>query len=532
MLRKFITFGAVVAAGLSFEANGIVVSHVDTSCSEYEKYALVVDGNPYWPTSVQVRLDKLYGYNGWSDAAMEKVVAQAASDGFNTIGLPLHWREIEPRKDVFDWKILDKYLDWCDKYGLRTELLWFSWSSGGRVQYLWNYGGRKEPRTPDYVCSLSGTSEFNVLRKEWECSLDWRDTALRDREKYVMERLMAHIAERDKANGGTHTVIGIQLGNEARSHGANEATAREIIDYYSAVGEAVKQSDYVVWTRLNCVYGDTPGRIRANKEKRETEGTNIDFVGIDVYGGTPLQILGDVNGMLPESEGNYRMIMEAGANDSRSPLLQIAALVGDKAFSYYNYAVVDGNAMYGADGTALRPGGHVDNVRRRNLMLDMANSFVGSLAYGESLYVFNALGDALETEFADNGIGYKSYAGNQGLMICLPDNNIALLTTGQSEFIIPDHMTVESAAYGRFSADGSWVEERPAAFAGGKINMDDVSCILLHISNKAGIDDMLTDSAAGEMYTLSGFRVNDTDIHNSVVITKCRTGKYAKIIKR
>ena len=58
------------------------------------------------------------------------------------------------------------------------ELLWFSWSSGGRVQYLWNVNGRREPRTPDYVCSLYGTSEYNVLHNEWEFSLDWRDAEL------------------------------------------------------------------------------------------------------------------------------------------------------------------------------------------------------------------------------------------------------------------------------------------------------------------------------------------------------------------
>ncbi len=62
------------------------------------------------------------------------------------------------------------------------------------------------------------------------------------------------------------------------------ASAAEIIDYYSYVGAAVKQSEYVVWTRLNCVSWETAGRVDANEKKRVNGGTNIDFVGVDIYG--------------------------------------------------------------------------------------------------------------------------------------------------------------------------------------------------------------------------------------------------------
>ena len=129
------------------------------------EWAYTMDGRPFYMTNVQVRLDKLYGYEGWNDSELEAVMEQAASDGFNTVSIPVFWREVEPEKDLFDWRILDKYMGWCKKYGMKMELLWFSWSSGGRVQYLWNCNGRKELRTPDYVCSIDGTSEFNMLQK-------------------------------------------------------------------------------------------------------------------------------------------------------------------------------------------------------------------------------------------------------------------------------------------------------------------------------------------------------------------------------
>ena len=94
---------------------------------------------------------------------------------------------------------------------------------------------------------------------------------------------MEHVAVWDANNGMPHVVVGVQLGNEARAHGRNTATSAEIIDYYHHVGAAVKESKYSVWTRLNCVSYETSGRTSANEAKRNDGGTNIDFVGIDIY---------------------------------------------------------------------------------------------------------------------------------------------------------------------------------------------------------------------------------------------------------
>ena len=142
------------------------VSWVDTSLDGSEKFVLRVDGKPFYMTNVQIRLDKLRGYLGWGDIALEAVVKQAADDGFNTVSLPVCWRDVEPEKDKFDWTVIDQYMDWCKKYGLKMELLWFSWSSGGRIQWLTrnNKTDIRNIRVPDYVCSVDGTSEFTVLR--------------------------------------------------------------------------------------------------------------------------------------------------------------------------------------------------------------------------------------------------------------------------------------------------------------------------------------------------------------------------------
>ncbi len=459
------------------------VSSVDTSLKGSDKFVLRVDGKPFYMTNIQVRLDKLYGYEGWNDAALEAVVKRAAEDGFNTLSIPIHWREVEPVKDQFNWTILDKFMGWCKKYDVKMEMLWFSWSSGGRVQYLMNTGEKQTLRTPDYVCSLSGTSEFNMLRKEWEYSLDWRDTNLRNREKYVMGQIMEHIAVWDANNGNPHTVVGAQLGNEARNHGDNSATAAEIIEYYHHIGAGIKESKYVIWTRLNCVSWETPGRISANEAKRNSStGTNIDFVGIDIYGTSASSILGNMGGQLPHTGKNYSMIMEIDAKDSNSPIYQMAALAGNKAFDYYNMAVVDGNNLYTNSGTTLTERSHITLVRQRNKILNLANQDVALRAQGKNLYVYNYAGNSTVGE---NGLEDIRFVPNapqtQAVAIRRSESEIVLLSTMTGTFTFPAKFEIVSASKGYFDKDNKWVNEGAVTLSGNTLTMPATSAVLVKL---------------------------------------------------
>ena len=506
------------------------VSTVDTSLEGAEKFVLRVDGKPFYMTNIQVRLDKLYGYEGWNDEEMEAVMKRASDDGFNTVSIPVHWREIEPVKDRFDWRILDKYMEWCRKYGMKMELLWFSWSSGGRVQYLWNYGGRKELRTPDYVCSQDGKSEFNMLRKEWEYSLDWRDKNLMEREKYVVSRMMEHIALWDFNNGSPHTVIGIQLGNEARGHGGNTASAAEIIDYYSYVGEAVKSSKYKIWTRLNCVSYETSGRIDANEKKRSGGGTNIDFVGIDIYGTSTSSILGNMGGQLPQKGKNYSMIMECDAKDSRSPYYQIAALAGNKAFDYYNMAVVDGNCLYSNNGHKLVEREHIEKVRQRNKMLNLANQEIALKAHGKSMYVYNANANVTGSQAGLDGIEFSPYGTSQAICIKTCENTYLLLSTDRGTFTTPSDMFIQTAESGCTDKDGNWIKENDYAHGNHSVAFTRTQCIRITTSDTAlSVGDIQSEKNGGIEYTIrNGAILSDNEIYD---IRGTRVESGAKVAK-
>ena len=456
------------------------VSAVDLSLSGTEKYTLRVDGKPFYPTAIQVRGDKLRGYKGWSEAEIEAAFKRAADDGFNMLSVPLFWSEVEPEKNHFDWHILDRYLGWCKKYGVKMEVLWFSWSSGGRVQYLWNYNGKKQLRTPDYVCSIDGKSEYNMLRTDWEYSLDWRDTNLRDRDTYVLGKVMEHVALWDANNGNPHTVVGVQLGNEARSHGNNSATAAEIIDYYHHVGSAVKNSNYTTWTRLNCVSWETSGRTSANESKRNNGGTNIDFVGVDIYGTNASKVKGNIDGYLGATGKNFRMIMEIDAKDANSPIYQMAALAGDKAFDYYNLGPVDGNGLYDETGNALKERSHINLVRQRNKMLNLANQDIAVRTQGSGLYVYNYAGNSTNAETGLASISFTPGASNtQAVAVRHSDFQIALLATSAGKFNIPSSLNVTSAQVGHFDSNNRWVKEGDAAFDGSTVTVTATSCVLL-----------------------------------------------------
>lgn len=510
------------------------VSYVDLSLKGSEKFVLRVDGKPYYGTNIQLRADKMRGYLGWSDADIEVWFKRAADDGFNTVSVPLFWSEVEPEKNHFDWRILDQYLNWCHKYGMHMELLWFSWSSGGRVQWLWNgANGRYQLRTPDYVCSSAGTSEFNMLRTTWEYSLDWRDTNLRSRDAYVLSRIMEHVALWDANNGNPHTVVGVQLGNEARGHGNNGATSAEIIDYYHNVGAAVKNSKYVTWTRLNCVSYETSGRTSANESKRKNGGTNIDFVGIDVYGTNAGQIKGNINGQLGTNGKNYRMVMEIDAKDAASPFYQMAALAGNKAYDYYNLGPVDGNGLYANNGTAPKERAHIDYVRQRNKILNLCMRDIAVRKQGSGLYVYNYTGGLANTETGYYGITFTpDEVTTQAIAVEHTSNEFLLLSTKGGTFTIPASLNVTSAQRGYFDENNMWVKEGDVAIDNNTIEMPETSCVLCCKNGDVpptGVKNVQRNESNGkvEQYTLDGRKATSSD--KGIKIVRLANGKVVKM---
>ena len=462
--------------------NTNVISYVDHSLDGSQKYVLRVDGKPFYMTNIQIRMEKLRYTWGWDAAAREAIVARAAADGFNTLSIPIHWREVEPEKDRFDWTTLDEYLNLVAKYGLKMELLWFGQNNVGGVAWLRTGGDNPQLRVPDYVLhspapgSTATTSEFNVRRDISDYVMDLADDRLKERETYVLGRVMEHIAEWDAAGGGKHTVIGVQINNEVFGTRVSFPNAL-VIDYLSHLAGAVKQSKYVVWTRINCVYWEADGRIIENEQKRfSPEGTNLDFAGLDTYKHHPAftsteLFTQSMRSDIPYVGKNYRMFMEIGAEAANIAQLQMAALSGNCAFDYYDMIGPDNHGLYDRNGEMgfVPHGSYIEDVRLVNKILNSAMSDIALNANGYGLFVHNWKGYSPYTETSTEGIGFTpGYSSSQGISILRSNTETVLMSTLGGTFTLPDSLGINGATKGYFDADDRWVNQGNVSFSSAR----------------------------------------------------------------
>lgn len=491
--------------------NRQVISCVDTSLDGSQKYLLRVNGKPYYMTNVQVRMDLMRHSEKWPAETREALVARLAADGFNTLSIPVHWYEVEPEKDKFDWTILDEYLRLMNKYNLKMEMLWFGSNSGGHTQWLSR--SKTEPvhlRVPDYVlyaprygspgwsrsqeegCTET-TSDYTIRRDMTNFTLDLGDTRLRDRETYVLSKVMAHIAEWDKANGSRHPLIGVQIGNEVRGqHVPFDNTT--INSYLSHVARSVKNSDYVVWTRVNCVFMDVYGRACENERLRNTpEGTNLDFIGIDTYSHhftTAEAFVASMRTNVPYVGKNYRMVMETNSERPYSAQMHLAALSGNNAFDFY-----DVGGLYERDGNGVKTNApHIEDVRLVNKILTGAIHDVARNAHGYGLFVHNWQGNKSDVTASPQGISFEPfYPTSQGISVIRSEKELVLMSTKGGTFVVPASFNAINASRGHFDANNNWKKEGEAPFhrkqgENATIHVEPGTIVLLTCNNTGKID--------------------------------------------
>ena len=531
-------------AQVSEPSKSNVVSYVDTSLEGSQKYVLMVDGKPFYMTNIQIRLDNMRYSPGWNPEATEAVIIRAANDGFNTVSIPVHWREVEPEKDKFDWNILDEYLGLVNKYDIKMELLWFGTNSGGIVQRL---GRSNNLRTPDYILYSPATSttggydsysqaggktetksEFRIRRNVSDYSLDLADNNLRARETYVLGKVMEHVAKWDVANGSRHPLIGVQIGNEVVGYSNNPFPNSLVISYLSDVAGAVKNSEYVVWTRVNCVFWKIPARIHENELLRSTQGTNLDFIGIDTYRHhfkTDADFLASMRTNLPYTGKNFRMIMETNSSIPISAQMHLAALSGNNAIDYYDFS-----GIYNVrPGNITTTAGHIEDIRLVNKILSGDIVDIALNAHGYGLYVHNWEGTNSTATTSNAGITFRpAYPTSQGISIIRSNFEIVLMSTKGGTFIIPDSLKVKSAAKGSFDKNNRWVNKEDISLRGNNslaqgqgpgpgnlrpviINIEAGTIILL---TKEDSGEPKAKSYQAEFAQLGGGLITEADIHS------------------
>lgn len=435
------------------EVNSRTISYVDTRLENSQKYYLVVDGKPFFPIGIQVRIDLMRYMDNWTDRQREALIKQLSEDGFNMVNIPIHWYEIEPDKEHFKWDILDEYLTLAKKYDLKLELLWFGANSGGHVQWLsWKKDNPVHLRVPDYVLyapkygNSSGegfqetTSDYTVSRERSNYTMDLNDNRLREREKYVVGKMMEHIARWNEEEGNPDNLAGIQIGNEVVGYKLQFPNAL-VISYLNDVAKSVKESDYNVWTRVNCVFWNYENRIAENERLKEAGKSFIDFVGMDTYRHhlpSDSAFIESMRDNIPYIGKNFRIIMETNANLKISPQMRMSALSGNNNFNYYDSFGLYDKDLNNPKGIVRVCGDEtIEALSNGNSILSDNMEKIATKAHGYGLYVYNHSGTSIRPDTSNHGITFiPADSLSQGLSI-MTEDKVFLSATGDGTFQIP-----------------------------------------------------------------------------------------------
>jgi hypothetical protein len=514
--RRLLATAGAAGAGMSLgplviprsaSAAPITVSYVDTTRSTYDKLVLMVDGKPFYHNGIQFRYEKQRYSYGWTDAQQKSLLGMVAQDGFTVVNIPIWWSKIETSRDVWSWADVDRMIDWCEEYGLKLEFLWFGHDSTGFSMPF---------RLPTYVLNSyqyvvrsdgsqlrkRGTGEPGEPPEGFGC-LDKTDPNLLAREKYALGQMMNHIATYDTS----HTVVGVQLLNEPnvsglwdvridrsyssysnelwRSGGYTNATEFRkdvLLNYLSGLGQAVKESNYVVYTRSN-PKGDAD--IADNEARRARGVAYLDFFGYDPYTTSVDYVYNYGQDAFWAQGRNFPMIMENYAGSSNADILKFNAVAGNAAYNIY--AAVDPDADSGRGDKALYDFNPTTKVVTRKAVSPkvaavnyLINKISRDLATkrpvergGTKLQTFNrtAAASSSTTKTLDGqSVTYATSGGGQGIAVKHSATEIAVLSTKAATFTVPGG-SITSVEVGHFDGNDAWVRTGSKSYSPSSANI-------------------------------------------------------------
>lgn len=106
------------------EDEKLVVSRVTTAENGYTY--LEVDGSPFPYFGVESRLDAFMNCEKKPVEEFEPHMKAAAELGATVVAVPIDWRDLEPEKDDYDFRMVAAVLEYANKYDVKVEFLWYS----------------------------------------------------------------------------------------------------------------------------------------------------------------------------------------------------------------------------------------------------------------------------------------------------------------------------------------------------------------------------------------------------------------------
>jgi hypothetical protein len=502
------------------------ISAVTTNASG--KSYIQVDGKPFLPLVVQYRADLHIANLTTADSYF----ADAKAIGFNTVSVPIWWAWIEPSQGTWDWTYPENFISAAKANGLKLELLWLGSNvAGGALADAtnsWVPGGYLFPSwitsdTSTYQRHINSNGQISTANSGdgWGNynAFSFTDQNTLTQEETALQALMNHVATYDTQ----HTVIGVQINNETminagvcyssnendRSYDTATTAAynasgltnsqqfarNQLADWQNALGQAVKQSNYPVYTRMN-YWGGGCGATFAEIKQR---APNIDFEGDDPYSTDINTIRSAITSNI---QNNGLAICENGVY-SDTPTLLLSSY--DAGGIYYStYTLVDGDT--GNTGLVNSSHAWLSNTAAISSALKQLAKDTQDIADhtpSRTIGYFHVL----DTNASDNesktlnGVNVNYSTSNSGMGVAIMNSNDLLLmgVNGTGTFTVTNALP-NSIDEGYYDASNTWVSTGTASYTDNgngtfSVTVGSTDFIRLHYTN--GIGNVSANLAVG-----------------------------------
>ncbi len=465
--------------------------------SDSGKPYIDVSGNPFVIVGAQIRTDLLKNVDGLKLKDMEPYFKAAAELGLNCVQVPVQWSDVERDEGEYRSTSIDKYLEYCHKYGLKMEVLWF-----GSVMC----GQSHSNHLPEYILAegkrfpkIEYCGSNYMYGQLW--LLDVGNEELIQRETAAIDRMMDYIRAWEEENGNPRIVIGVQVENEADSYVRwNNGKWDALYLLLDRVGMAVKNSSYSVYTRVNltCV---TDSQQSFVKKINSLEG--IDVVGTDPYVFTPREVKNTINSFL-KLENNYPLIAENSGSVPNNDVLMLASVASGGSYCIYELATMKSAGHFTCDlgvlDRNLTDRGE-DTVSFRALAkgLSMVTP-IAALASPSNFAAFNTRRVVRQTELVQTvvagNISMTYQTDNGGIGFGIVENGYATVFSTKTASIDFDNCQILQVEVGRYTADGTWIKESDESMDQNTLHL--VGGTVYRVSVIPG-DTVLESTAASEI---------------------------------
>jgi hypothetical protein len=470
------------------------VSYIDLSTA---KEIMMVDGKPFLYTAAQISTFRLIEDHHFTWADIEPVFRAAADTGFTTVGVPVLWKNVETSENEYDWSSIEIPIDYAAKHGLKIEIIY----PGSDF-----CGGYPIPDRVAQSAERILQSDGTVARSNGMDKLDKADPGLQRSERNFLTKLLNHVRAYTEAKGYPHIVIGVQLLNEStaavffegvsltdRSYSASAngkwsagryssaaAFNTDVLwEYLEGLAQAVKASDYPVWTRTNFACGWEKlceSVIAKNEAVRIASGTALDFIGNDPYIQSPGAIYSYCTAGAVAHGRNLPMVMENSGNYANTAQLLFAAFAGDCRYHVWEMNSSIKSVDFGTDmglystnwsRRTIAPKSHVSGLKKMLRMLNKDRLDLATLRPGSAaLKFFNApSADGADQSETVNGTPIRFVTSDEGgAAVAARSGMFVFLSAVGGKFHLPTSMNIASLEAGYFDAADVWVAQRPVSF--------------------------------------------------------------------